>query len=95
MVRFAAALDTGLFDPYKDHTDQPMRGFPCLKQVSFAHCGQGGLTITGYYATQYVVERAYRNYLGLCRLGRFMAPEIRLRFDRMTCFAAPVKLDRT
>ena len=89
------ALQAGLFDPYKDHTHQPVRGFPCLQQVSFAPCGEGGLSITGYYATQYVVERAYGNYLGLCRLGRFMAHEMGLRFDRMTCIATPVKLDRT
>ena len=54
-----------------------------------------GLSITGYYATQYVVERAYGNYLGLCRIGRFMAHEMGLRFDQMTCIATPVKLDRT
>ena len=89
------ALQAGLFDPYKDHTNQPVRGFPCLQQVSFAPCGKGGLSITGYYATQYVVERAYGNYLGLCRLGRFMAHEMGLKFDQMTCIATPVKLDRT
>ena len=89
------ALQAGLFDPLKDHTHQHQRGFPCLQQVSLAPCGHGGLSITGYYATQYVVERAYGNYLGLCRLGRFMAREMGLRFDRMTCIATPVKLDRT
>ena len=89
------ALQAGLFDPLKDHTDQPVRGFPCLQQVSFARCGKDGLSITGYYATQYVVERAYGNYLGLCRLGRFMAHEMGLKFDNMTCIATPVKRDRT
>ncbi len=89
------ALQAGLFDPFKDHTHQPVRGFPCLQQVSFAPCGDGGLSITGYYATQYVVGRAYGNYLGLCRLGLFMAHEMGLRFDQMTCIATPVKLERT
>ena len=89
------ALQAGLFDPLKDHTHQPVRGFPCLQQVSFARCGDDGLSITGYYATQYVVERAYGNYLGLCRLGRFMAHEMGLRFGRMTCIATPVMLYRT
>ena len=42
-----------------------------------------------------MVERAYGNYLGLCRLGRFMAHEMGLKFDQMTCIATPVKLDRT
>ena len=89
------ALQAGLFDPLRDHTNQRMRGFPCLQQVSFAPCGEDGLSITGYYATQYVVERAYGNYLGLCRLGRFMAHEMGLRFDRMICIATPVMLHRT
>ena len=89
------ALQAGLFDPLKDHTDQPVRGFPCLQQVSFARCSDEGLSITGYYATQYVVERAYGNYLGLCRLGRFMAHEMGLRFQQMTCVATPVVLYRT
>ena len=89
------ALQAGLFNPYKDHTDQRQRGFPCLQQVVFAPTRDGRLAVTGFYATQYVVERAYGNYLGLCRLGRFMAHEMGLRFDRMTCIATPVKLDRT
>ena len=89
------ALQAGLFDPLKDHTDQPVRGFPCLQQVSFARFGDDGLSITGYYATQFVVERAYGNYLGLCRLGRFMAHEMGLRFGKMTCIATPVMLYRT
>ena len=89
------ALQAGLFDPLKDHTDQPVRGFPCLQQVSFARFGDDGLSITGYYATQFVVERAYGNYLGLCRLGRFMAHEMGLRFGQMTCIATPVMLYRT
>ena len=89
------ALQAGLFDPLRDHTHQPVRGFPCLQQVSFARCGKDRLSITGYYATQYVVERAYGNYLGLCRLGQFMAHELGLRFDQMTCIATPVKRDRT
>ena len=88
------ALQAGLFDLYKDHTHQRVRGFPCLQQVSFARCGEGVLSITGYYATQYLVERAYGNYLGLCRLGHFMAHEMGLKLDRMVCIATPVKLER-
>ena len=88
------ALQAGLFDPRKDHTNQRIRGFPCLQQVAFAPSQAGGLSVTGFYATQYLVERAYGNYLGLCRLGRFMAHEMGLRFDQMVCIATPVKLER-
>ncbi len=88
------ALQAGLFDPLTDYTNQPVRGFPCLQQVSLARCGQSGLSIIGFYATQYVVERAYGNYLGLCRLGRFMAQEMDLSFSQMVCVATPVQLAR-
>ena len=39
--------------------------------------------------TQYMFERAYGNYLGLCNLGRFMAHEMGLKLDSMTCIATP------
>ena len=68
-----SALQAAIFDPRKDHTNQRMRGFPCLQQVAFAPQAPEGLAVTGFYATQYIFERAYGNYLGLCRLGRFMA----------------------
>ena len=86
------ALQASLFDPRKDHTHQRQRGFPCLQQVSFASTGVDGLSITGTYITQYMFERSYGNYLGLCRLGRFMAHEMGLRLDRMTCIATPATL---
>ena len=89
------ALQAALFDPHKDHTDQRQRGFPCLQQVSFAHTSTGGLAVTGFYATQYMFERAYGNYLGLCHLGQFMAHEMGLRLDQMTCIATPAKRDGT
>ena len=88
------ALQASLFDPLKDHTHQRQRGFPCLQQVSFARSGKDGLSVTGFYATQFVVDKAYGNYLGLCQLGRFMAHEMRLKLDRITCIATPAKRDR-
>ena len=92
--RRRTALQASLFDPRKDHTHQRQRGFPCLQQVSFARTNKDGLAVTGYYATQHIVEKAYGNYLGLCRLGQFMAHEMGLRLDRMTCIATPGKRDR-
>jgi hypothetical protein len=35
-----------------------------------------------------MIKRAYGNYLGLARLGHFMAVEMGLRLERMTCIAA-------
>ncbi len=36
------ALQAAIFDPRKDHTNQRMRGFPCLQQVAFAPQGVDG-----------------------------------------------------
>ena len=84
-----SALQAAIFDPTKDHTNQRMRGFPCLQQIAFAPLGADGLTVTGLYATQYIFERAYGNYLGLCRLGRFMAQEMGRQLTQVNCVATP------
>ena len=84
-----SALQAAIFDPRKDHTNQRMRGFPCLQQVAFAPEGSDGLMVTGLYATQYIFERAYGNYLGLCRLGRFMAQEMGRQLTQVSCVASP------
>ena len=89
------ALQAAIFDPKMDHSNQPRRGFPCLQQVAFAPEGSDGLTVTGFYATQYIFERAYGNYLGLGRLGRFMAQEMGKRLTQVTCVASPAQRHRT
>lgn len=82
-----SALQVACFDPTKDHTGSALAGFPCLQQVSFAYDGRDGrLAVSGYYPTQYLFERGYGNYLGLCRLGHFMAGEMGLTLCRMNCY---------
>jgi thymidylate synthase len=81
-----SALQMSCFDPAKDHTGQPVRGFPCLQQVSVSQDDQGRLALNAFYPTQYIFDRAYGNYLGLCQLGQFIAHETKLRFSRLTCF---------
>jgi hypothetical protein len=80
-------LQAGVFDPWQDHTNQRRRGFPCLQQVSFAPIAGGLLAVNGFYATQYISDRAYGNYLGLADLGRFVAHELGIRLGRVTCVA--------
>lgn len=87
-----SALQASVFDPTRDHSNSPQRGFPCLQQVAFSPIGKGGLAVTGMYATQYHVEKAYGNYLGLLRLGRFMAHEMGFKLTRVTCFATVLSL---
>jgi hypothetical protein len=81
-----SALQAACFDPVKDHNGAPRSGFPCLQQVSFAYDDMGGLAINAYYPTQYIFDRAYGNYLGLCHLGHFMARELGLELVRFNCF---------
>jgi thymidylate synthase len=86
-VRRRSAFQATICDPERDSTHQPLLGFPCLQQVALQPEGNT-LSITGFYGTQYLFERAYGNYLGLCWLGRFLAHEMGLSLSRMTCIAA-------
>jgi len=84
--RRRAALQAAILDPATDLTDQRMRGFPCLQQVAFVPGSEGGLRVIGFYPRQYIFERAYGNYLGLCWVGRFIAHELGLDLKEMQCF---------
>lgn len=63
-----------------------------MQHVTFAPCGNNGLAVTGFYATQHLFERAYGNYLGLCNLGHFIAYELGLQLTQMTCVAGVAKI---
>jgi hypothetical protein len=84
--RRESALQISCFDPAKDHTGQPVRGFPCLQQVGISRDGGNHFSINAFYPTQFVFERAYGNYLGLCHLGDFIAHETGLKFAHLNCF---------
>ena len=93
-----SALQASVYDPACDATNQRQRGFPCLQQVGFSKVGDSGLCVTGYYPKEYVYDRGYGNYLGLCRLGQFMAHEMGLELYQMTCFvgvASAGKINKT
>jgi len=91
--RRRSALQIVIFDPHKDHSDQPFLGFPCLDYITFTPDSTANtLSVTALYATQYIFDRAYGNYLGLCQLGRFVAEELGLRFSQLTCIASQAKV---
>src|SRR5205823_13372804 len=56
------------------------------QQVSFTYDDDNRLAVNAYYPTQYIFDRAYGNYLGLCHLGNFMARELGLIMVRLNCF---------
>ncbi|MBX3392743.1 MAG: hypothetical protein KF787_08855 [Phycisphaeraceae bacterium] len=82
-----SALQVSLYDPAKDHTGAALSGFPCLQQVSFGYTDQG-LSVSAYYPTEYIFDRGYGNYLGLCQLGTFMAHEMKLPLNQVNVFVA-------
>lgn len=89
-----SAHQVSIFDPLNDHNDSRQRGFPCLQQIAL-HAdganGSEGLTVTAFYATQTLMEKAYGNYLGLYRLGLFMAGEMGITLKRVICITSALK----
>lgn len=90
-----SALQAGIFDPRTDHSNARQQGFPCLQQVVFypnGSNGKDGLSVVAFYANQTLAEKAYGNYLGLYRLGRFMAKEMNIQMREVVCIASALKL---
>ena len=88
-----SALQCAILAPAIDLNATPFQGFPCMQQVSFMPEGKRGLRISALYPMHYLWARAYGNYLGLIRLGRFMAAEMGLELSAMTCLALVAKVD--
>lgn len=88
----ASRMQLVIVDPSQDMTNQALRGFPCLQQVSFVPLDDKNLMIGGAYATQYLVNRAYGNYLGLYRLGQFVASQTGRTLVKLTCTAMKADL---
>lgn len=89
-----SALQLSCFDPAKDDNGAALAGFPCLQQVSFTYHETGSLELSAYYPTQYVLERAYGNYLGLCQLGHLVAHSLGVKLTRFTCFIAQPEIGK-
>jgi len=87
-----SALQASILDPTRDHTNNRQKGFPCLQQIAFTPLDGGGMSVTGFYATQYQFEKAYGNYLGLYGIGQFMAKQLGLKLTHVICFATVLKL---
>jgi len=84
-----------VFDPVRDHTGAARQPFPCLQHISLVPDARSGtLCLNAFYATQQLFVKAYGNWLGLARLGSFLAHEMGLQFDRLTCFAGIEKMDQ-
>lgn len=66
--------------------DRNILGFPCLSHISFT-LEAGVLNLAALYRNQYFVTRAYGNYLGLARIGNFIAQEAGVELGEVLCLA--------
>jgi thymidylate synthase len=82
------------FDPARDLSSTARLEFPCLQQISFTFASKDALVLNVSYATQQIVHKGYGNYLGLCRLGAFMADEMDRKLDRVNVFVGVAKMDQ-
>jgi hypothetical protein len=88
-------LQAAVFDPFRDLTTSGQPSFPCLQHIVFdPDIKAGGLALSAFYATQQLYVRAYGNWLGLCRLGAFVAGQAGLKLTRFTCFVGVQKMDK-
>lgn len=88
------ALQASIYDPVRDQT-KARRPFPCLQHVTFApDFARRTLTLNAFYALQLLYVKGYGNWLGLMRLGEFVASQIepKLRFERLNCYAGVQKM---
>ncbi len=88
-------LQAATFDPFRDLTTSGQPCFPCLQHIAFnTDIENRALELSAFYATQQLYAKAYGNWLGLCRLGAFVAAQSGLRLARFTCFANVQKMDK-
>lgn len=81
----SSMFQASIFNPSTDHTASALVQFPCLQHVSFV-VADDSLVVNAFYATQQLFYKAYGNYLGLSRLGAFMAKEMGLKLGRLNVF---------
>lgn len=90
-LRRQSAYQVAIYHPGKDLKATPYLGFPCLDHIAFTKDGDE-LYMSAFYAGQAVFSRGYGNYLGLCKIGRFMGEQMGLRFTQFSCHVAMAKL---
>ena len=82
-----------VFDPVRDHSRKAQLQFPCLQQISLSFLDDGAVLLNAFYATQQIVKRGYGNYLGLMRLGQFLAGEMGRPFAGLVVYVGIAKMD--
>lgn len=91
-ARRTSKFQATTFDPARDYSATNILEFPCLQQVSFVP-DDGAMQVNAFYASQQIARKAYGNYLGLARLGAFMAKQFGLRFEQLNVFVGLAQMD--
>jgi hypothetical protein len=87
-------LQVSIYDPGRDQTPAAQLGFPCLQHLTFVpDFTDKSLSLNAFYATQQLFVKGYGNYLGLARLGHFVASQTNLTLARVTCFIGVEKME--
>lgn len=79
---------------YNEQKDRSPMGFPCLAHLS-VHMDAGSLHMQAVYRNEYLVGRAYGNYLGLGQLQAYMAEHAGLEVGELMMTLGHVELDAT
>jgi len=103
-----ACYEANLISPTDDHgpgvvavsapvrvpgIDNGIMQFPCLSHCSFQFDRAGRIHLTALYRSQYMVERAYGNYLGLGELLAYVANHSGLDVGGLTVVAGYAQID--
>lgn len=77
---------------YNERKDGSPMGFPCLAHLS-VHQHDGRLHLQAIYRNEYMVGRAYGNYLGLAQLQTYMATAAGLTVGELLVTIGHAQLD--
>lgn len=72
----------------------PVGNFPCLSHCSFQLDRGGRLHSLAQYRSQYLVQRAYGNYLGLGRLLAYLCEQTGLQVGTLTVVAGYAQIEK-
>jgi len=75
-----------------EHDTNPI-GFPCLSMLSF-QLDDGHIHAIAHYRSHYLFQRAYGNYLAVCRLLCYVSEQVGLAPGHVTVVAGYAQVDK-
>ncbi len=91
-VDMAEGLDMAVYRHTKDHKKR--MAFPCLSFCSFQLDGHR-VHLVAHYRSQYLVQRAYGNYLGLGQLLQYVATAAGFDTGQLLVVAGHARIDKS